>query len=164
MANNEWGTPKKYVESARKVMVGIDIDPASNDEAQKIIGADWYYTEVDDGLAQPWIGTVWLNPPYGRGLAVVFIKKLLEELTEGRATEAIVLTNNVTDTLWFSDTLGKYATAFCFPNHRIQFVAPEGTKKSSNSLGQVFSYFGNDPASFVTEFKQYGLCLLPWRK
>lgn len=25
-----------------------------------------YYSPEQDGLSQPWIGTVWCNPPYGR--------------------------------------------------------------------------------------------------
>ena len=27
-----------------------------------------YFTVADDGLAQPWEGVCWMNPPYGRGV------------------------------------------------------------------------------------------------
>lgn len=58
MANNSWGTPPHFIESARKVMGSIDTDPASNDEAQQIVQAEQYYTEDDSGLDQYWNGNV----------------------------------------------------------------------------------------------------------
>lgn len=165
MANNLWGTPEKYIISARKVMIWIDLDPASSYEANKIVQASQYFDEEINGLEQSWESrSLWLNPPYGRGLVKQFANKLVQEYRDGNIDEAIVLTNNTTDTTWFSGTLGSYASAFCFPDHRIQFIAPEGTEASSNSKGQVFSYFGDDEVRFVTEFQQYGLCVKPWRK
>ena len=163
MANNEWGTPSKYLESARVVMDGIDLDPASNDEAQKRVKANKYYTEDTNGLIQDWHGNVWLNPPYGVGLAKPFVEKLISSYQAGNVEQAIVLTNNVTDTAWFNETLGAYASALCFPSPRIQFETPPNTTRSSNSKGQVFSYIGLDPARFLSEFAQFGLITLPVR-
>lgn len=163
MANNEWATPVKFIESARSVMGSIDLDPASNDEAQKMVLAKSHFTQERSGLDQNWYGNVWLNPPYGQGLALPFAKKLVESYLSGDVTQAIVLTNNVTDTAWFKDTLGATATMLCFPSPRIQFIAPEGTKKSSNSKGQVFSYLGDNIVEFVMEFQKYGLCVKPMR-
>ena len=165
MANNEWSTPSKYIESARKVMGSIDLDPASNDKAQKIVKSTKYFTAANSGLENKmWNGNIWLNPPYGVGLALPFTGKLCNSYLNGSVDQAIVLTNNTTDTIWFSDTLGEHATAYCFPRLRIQFDAPAGTKKSSNSKGQVFSYLGGNVAAFIAEFQQYGLCVIPWRK
>ena len=47
-------------------MGGIDLDPASCAEANKIVQAKQFYSQRDDGLKQPWFGRIWLNPPYGR--------------------------------------------------------------------------------------------------
>jgi len=165
MANNEWMTPSKYIESARKVMGSIDLDPASNDDAQLVIKARQWNTAAygDETFNYKWEGNVWLNPPYGVGLAKPFTKKLCDSYLGGSVNQAVVLTNNTTDTYWFSDTLGEYAAAYCFPRLRIQFTPPTGTKQSSNSKGQVFSYFGKNIAAFIAEFQQYGLCVIPWR-
>lgn len=64
--SNEWYTPLKYIEAARAVMGGIDLDPASNESAQQWIKAKQFYIKDDDGLHKPWYGRLWLNPPYGR--------------------------------------------------------------------------------------------------
>lgn len=42
----------------------FDLDPASPMDAETHVPAIDRYTRVDDGLAQPWHGFVWLNPPY----------------------------------------------------------------------------------------------------
>lgn len=166
MANNDWGTPPIYIESARKVMGSIDIDPASNDNAQKIVQAERYFTLKDGNktLETTWTGNVWMSPPYGRGLAAPFADKVCYDYILGNINQAIILTNNVTDAVWWNSTIGKYATAYCFPNHRLNFVCPKSGKEiRGNAQGQVFAYMGNDVQVFVTEFKQHGLCVVPWR-
>ena len=61
----EWFTPKRYIEAAREVLGTIELDPASCEEANRIVKADNFFTEEDDGLKKHWAGKVWMNPPYG---------------------------------------------------------------------------------------------------
>jgi hypothetical protein len=99
--DNQWFTPEQYIEAAREVMGGIDLDPASHPIAQQIVRAARFLTPDDDGLKQEWHGRVWLNPPYSQPLIGQFIDKLIVEMAGGRVTEAILLTHNYTDTAWF---------------------------------------------------------------
>ena len=139
-------TPQSYVEHARKVMGGIDCDPASNPIAQKIVCADRYYTAETNGLDKEWIGRVFLNPPYEHPTIAHFIDRLLNQFEIGNTTAAILLTNNNTDTIWFHKA-ASMASAICFTRGRINFYKPDG-KISQPTNGQAFFYFGDDVAAF----------------
>jgi hypothetical protein len=79
---NEWYTPAKYIEMARKVLGEIDLDPASSLAANDTVKAkEWF----DDGLTKPWRGRVWMNPPYAQPLIGQFITKLVEERSADNA-------------------------------------------------------------------------------
>jgi hypothetical protein len=65
MAYPAHGTPLSVATAAFLTMHDIDLDPASNDAANKVVGAKRYYTKADNGLALPWFGNVFLNPPGG---------------------------------------------------------------------------------------------------
>ena len=80
--NNEWYTPKEYIELVKKVMGKIDLDPASCDEAQKIIKAEEYYTKEDNGLEQSWFGNIWLNPPYSQPLVKYFTNAVVSKISD----------------------------------------------------------------------------------
>lgn len=58
----EWETPMLLFENLNKTF-RFTLDPCSTDSNAKC--AD-HYTVFDDGLAVPWYGTVFVNPPYGR--------------------------------------------------------------------------------------------------
>ncbi len=61
----EWHTPKRYINAARKVLDEIELDPASSEQANRVIQAKTFYDQAHDGLAKSWKArTVWLNPPY----------------------------------------------------------------------------------------------------
>ena len=121
----EWNTPPEILEVAREVLGEFDLDPASNPIAQKVVRARRYFTKEDDGLAQPWSGRVWINPPYAQGLIDPFVAKLLEHVKGGEVTEAILLVDNRTDTRWFQ-LAARAAPRICFTCGRVRFVRPAG--------------------------------------
>lgn len=151
---NEWYTPAQYIEAAREVMGGIDLDPASSDVAQHSIKAAAHFTLKQDGLKQSWHGRVWLNPPYAQPAIHHFIEKLIEEATAGRVEQAIVLTHNSTDTLWFH-RLEEIAAKICFTKGRIAFVDEDGDP-CAPTQGQAFFYCGENADGFADVFKTFG--------
>lgn len=153
----EWYTPPEFIEAARKVLGGIDLDPATSKLAQKTVGAGEFYTVDDDGLAQDWAGSVWMNPPYAAGLIDRFIEKLCRHFIAGDVPMAIVLVNNSTDTAWFQST-ARCASAVCFPSGRIKFIDEEGKASGAPLQGQAILYLGSEPHSFVRLFEAFGFC------
>lgn len=151
---NEWYTPQTYIDSARKVMGKIDLDPASSILANKRIKAKTFFDEAANGLAQKWFGCIWMNPPYSQPLINDFIQKLETEQYE----QAIVLVNNATETRWGQKLL-ELSNAVCFHLGRIRFVSPEGDGSNAPLQGQMIIYIGKNYKSFIAEFKQFGVCM-----
>lgn len=152
--NNEWYTPKEFIEAATAVMGCIDLDPASSEIANKTVGAKQIYTIEDNGLEKPWFGNIWLNPPYASDLIGKFADKLVDELKHIK--QAIVLVNNATETEWFY-TMVTQATAVCFPRSRVKFYTPSGTI-GAPLQGQAILYFGPDVNRFINVFDEKGWC------
>ena len=157
--NNEWYTPREYIEAARAVMGRIDLDPASCELANKTVQARHYFSVELDGLAHEWEGKVWMNPPYASGAIEPFTEKLVAHVSCGDIEEAIVLVNNATETRWFQD-IAMQANAVCLPKGRIKYYGVDG-EKNSPLQGQAFLYFGDNPESFFLHFSKFGLCLIP---
>ena len=61
-ATNEWETPQAFYDKLDSEF-HFTLDPCATDENHKALK---WFTEGDDGLSQPWFGSVFMNPPYGR--------------------------------------------------------------------------------------------------
>jgi ParB family chromosome partitioning protein len=158
----EWYTPGYLLEAAVQVMGGIDLDPASSDAQQAAapIKAARYYTIENDGLAQPWCGRVFLNPPYAARLIDTFVAKLLTERQIGHLQQGVLLTNSSTETRWWHDA-ASHCDAVCFLRGRVRFlklvngVLTRGS--SSPSHPHSVFYFGREVSRFVRVFRSRGL-------
>jgi phage N-6-adenine-methyltransferase len=151
--DNEWYTPAEFIKAATAVMGGIDLDPASSEVANELIGAGEFYTAEDDGLTQPWAGRVWMNPPYAQPLVDRFCTRLAREYRDGAVEEACILVNNATETGWYQE-LATQASAKCEPRGRIKFWHP--SKESAPLQGQNVIYLGPHVAEFQAEFLRFG--------
>ena len=158
---NEWYTPAKYIDLARKVLGEIDLDPASSAKAQITVNATAYFSAAQNGFNQEWDGRVWLNTPYAQPLIGQFVEKLVEERSAGRVEAAILLTHNYTDTAWFHKAC-EIADAICFTRGRIKFLDSEGGD-CAPTQGQAFFYFGDDVARFASVFIDVGFVVAPCR-
>ena len=169
MANDEWGTPPEILDRARAALGGtIDVDPASNAVAQRVVQARTWYGPEDDGLTKPWNGTVWLNGPFSD--LRPWISKLREEIDARRTRAAIVLVNCDPSTKWYKWALSM-SSAKCDPFTRIKFLLDgelpkprmveqeDGTVKKvhrTNNKPQSLFYIGDWPTSFYEAFSDLG--------
>jgi len=110
-----WLTPPEIVQA----LGPFDLDPSAAcnrpwDTARN------HFCIHDDGLAQPWDGLVFLNPPYGRETPK-WLKRLSEHPQGG-----VALTFARTDTRWAHDLVFEKATSVLFVRSRISFRRANG--------------------------------------
>ena len=155
---NEWYTPAIYIEAARAVLGGFDLDPASSEVANRTVRADRIFTAQDDGLVQEWpVGSIWCNPPYSQPLMGQFATRLAKAARDG--SQVIVLVNNATETAWFQ-TIAAECSAICFPKARIKFLDPQGNANGAPLQGQAIIYSGPNVDRFQESFAIFGLVVL----
>lgn len=137
----EWYTPGWLFE---QLGLEFDLDPC-HPEGERLpwVPALFRYTKQDDGLASPWFGRVWLNPPYGRET-----ERWLARMHEHRNGIALVFAR--TDTNWFHRHVAA-ADGVLFLNRRIQFVGRNGNprpgkdgKVSSPGCGSMLVAWGRE--------------------
>ena len=155
--SNEWFTPARYIEAAREVMNGIDLDPASCKEANKIVKATHYYTQRENGLEQPWYGKIWLNPPYNathdcRFPQPTWARKLQREYQLGNVEQAMLLISAATKQKWFHELL-EYPV--CLMLERIFFIRP-GKHPEELRHGNTVVYLGSHEQKFIDVFSKFG--------
>lgn len=155
--SNEWYTPARYIEAARRVMGGIDLDPASCELANRTVKAGRYYTQEQDGLLQDWQAEcVWCNPPYGtiagKSSIGLCVKRLIDEYSHGRIKQAVLLVRADPGSAWFR-MLWNYP--ICFVEHFVYFHRPNMTDEK-HGFGTAFVYLGSNEAAFVDVFSQFG--------
>jgi hypothetical protein len=146
-ASPEHYTPRPIIDAVIACLGGIDLDPCS--DAGHNVPAGRYYTSADDGLAQPWIGTVYMNPPYGDQIDAWVSKLCAEHIPPGGVTAAIALVPARTDTQWFQK-LRDYCC--CFITGRLTF----GGNKDPAPFPSAVFYLGEDIGSFYHHFAPFG--------
>jgi hypothetical protein len=141
-------TPESIIVSTLACLGEIDLDPCSDGGNPPNIPAQMHYTVADDGLAHPWYGRVYMNPPYGREVGD-WVEKLCSEHEAGRVVQAIALLPSRTDTQWWK-RLRAYPV--CFVQGRLTFV---GSEDPAPFPSAVF-YLGRDVGRFCHTFGHLG--------
>lgn len=154
----EWYTPPEVIDAAREVLGDIDLDPASCAFAQKAVQATTYFDAETDGLAQPWSGRVFMNPPYGAACPK-FVAKALHEYEAGNVSAAVLLLSGYSfDTKWFRPL---WHHLLCFSDGRIRFYNALGEPGRPSTASAVV-YLGRDWARFADVFSRFGAVVARW--
>lgn len=150
----EWVTPPHILQHLGGA-AAFDLDPCA------MINAPWPcaregYTLRENGLALPWQGDVYANPPYGRAMDPWMIR-----LAEHGNGIALIFARTETET--FQDQCFAAATAGLFLRGRLHFHRPDGTRaKFNGGAPSVLLAYGDRHAErllncglpgFFTEFK-----------
>lgn len=98
-SRDDWPTPQWLVDKLAAEFGPFDLDPAASPDNAK---APRFCTEADDGLAQPWKGRVFLNPPYG-GAVGKWVAKARDEVEAGNAELVVCLVPARPGTGWYED-------------------------------------------------------------
>jgi phage N-6-adenine-methyltransferase len=95
-ATDQWATPPDLFCALDRIFhFTLDVcASAGNAKCER------YFTEEDDGLKQPWTGTCWMNPPYGRTIGK-WMRKAWEASQHGATVVCLVPAR--TDTKWWHD-------------------------------------------------------------
>lgn len=150
-------TPAAFLELVVAVFGDIpDLDPCSNSHDAPNVQARRHLTAADDGLAQPWAGRVFMNPPYGRDI-LGWIDKLRGEWNAGHLVEAIALLPARTDTEWFERlTAGTDDLVLCFLCGRLTFIG----NNDPAPFPSMAAYFGPHHDVFAHVFSQQGALMI----
>jgi hypothetical protein len=142
----DWYTPPWIFE---RLDLEFDMDPCQPEEPIKWIPAKTTYSLKDDGLASPWNGLVWLNPPYGKSTGA-----WLNKMHQHRNGVALVFSR--TDCAWYHDTVAK-ADAILFLKGRVKFVDGLGvTSGSGAGCGSMLIAWGDNAVSALQKMSDCG--------
>ena len=103
---DNWHTPQDFFDRVNALYGPLELDVCASSENAK---CPRYYTREDNGLAQPWTGRCWMNPPYGRTIGQ-WMKKAHEESQRG--AQVVCLIPARTDTAWWHDYAAKGSITF----------------------------------------------------
>ena len=106
--------------------------------AERMVHAD-----REDGLALPWNGRVFLNPPYGPA-----IRHWLEKLAAHGNGIALVPARTEVES-WFWPYVWEAATAVVFLRGRLCYHRPDGTKARDAGHGSVVAAYGRSSANLL---------------
>jgi hypothetical protein len=131
-ATDDWYTPPDIFDALGLI---FDLDPCSPGPAHWV-PARKIYMEEDDGLVQPWSGTVFMNPPFGRRNGhVPWLRKFLAH------GDGVAIVRAYTSSAWFHQWAVK-AQTMCFPRGKTKFIRPDGSIGRAPGHGVVLLGMG----------------------
>jgi site-specific DNA-methyltransferase (adenine-specific) len=127
----EWGTPTEMFASLDKRFGPFTLDPCASASNAK---CPIYYTREMDGLKFPWVGKVFMNPPYGAQIARWVQKAYLER---NNCDVIVGLLPASTDTKWFHSYVYHKALVN-FVKGRVLFIGHKNCRPNFPSMIAVW--------------------------
>ncbi|KEF35509.1 adenine methyltransferase [Deinococcus sp. RL] len=112
---HDWTTPRSFFDELNAEF-NFTLDAAASPHNAL---CSRYFTEADDGLSQPWTGTVWCNPPYGRQIGR-WIAKAAQSACEG-ATVVMLIPARTDTAAWHDHILFNPQAEVRFVRGRLRF-------------------------------------------
>ncbi len=94
--SDNWETPQNLFDELNSIF-NFTTDVCASADNKK---CQHYYDVEMNGLKQDWVGTCWMNPPYGREI-IKWMKKAYESSLNG--TTVVCLVPARTDTKWWHE-------------------------------------------------------------
>lgn len=133
-ASDDWYTPPAIFAA---IGLTFDLDPCSPGPGHWV-PARKFYTKADDGLAQPWSGVVFMNPPFGgREGHVPWLKRFF---CHGNG---IAIVRAYTSSGWFHRVVVPQTETMLFPRGKTKFIRPDGREGGSPGHGVVLLGLGS---------------------
>jgi len=152
---DEWSSPRELVEPLADAVDGFDLDPCSGAESSPF--ADSVFTEDDDGLAQDWYGTVWVNPPYSA--MSQWTSKALAQFERDAVDRVFYLCKGDSSTDWWQRAAAS-ASVVATIDHRLKF----GDGENSAPFASHIFVFGDVDDSAIAALSDYGRVLRPLKQ
>lgn len=121
MKSDTYLTPPEWI----KALGPFDLDPCCP-AVMPWPTAKVMLSKAQDGLTAPWVGRVWLNPPFGQQAALWLRKMALHG-------NGIALAPARTETASWYDSIWGYAHGICFVKGRPHFYYEDGKRAPFNS-------------------------------
>lgn len=114
-------TPKKLFQQLNHIYK-FDLDPCDSNEFENWLGIRSYnLNRNEDGLKLPWIGNIFVNPPFND--IRTWFNKAEREIKNGNARLIVFLVPSRTETKWFHSFLNsEYLMNHSYLNKRVTFA------------------------------------------
>ena len=159
---DSWETPQWLFDWLDK-KYRFNLDVAATEKNRKCLD----HMEVDNsegrdcGLKFPWLpwnflkghgnfSRVFCNPPYSN--IMPWLVKAKSEVEEDNCEVAVFILPQDLSTKWGKFCVENASKIIILVGGRVQFIAPEGVKSSSNTKGTMIVEFNGDGNHLVTEY------------
>ncbi len=135
---DEWITPKWITDAIGP----FDLDPCSPGDRRPWDTAEYHLDKTQDGLACPWFGRVWCNPPYGKE-TFKWINKLADY------GNGIALIFARTETKGFHREIFKRADGIMFFEGRLKFCYVTGEEADTSNAPSCLVAYGENNLNII---------------